>query len=300
MSSPIILNEPRTELLARLGSTIGGVTRAVTHLENSLVAHVTRDDRPGWVFAHPTMIDAYADHISKPELLHVLIEGFDTHVLMSRTSCGDTGLTNTIVLPEQAWPTVIDRLNETLNNSETGLIQRHWCWRYLARQCVRRFQQLYLERHPNTLEGLSRPGLSLEFDSCNDFIVSLHRNEVLPEQTRSEFVRHLIDYCIDGIDGAVLWNSQFRGMLTSAEENNLRSRLLAEVVPDPENVLHNFTSWFPEDEDPEEFTRPIEEFTDALVAEFEGDETVERAGLGSRGCKVGMGKGTRLVREGTR
>ena len=277
LPSPVMLNEPGNELLTRLGSTIAGVTRALSHLEGPLVAHVTRDGAPGWVFTHPTMIDAYADHIRNPELLHVLIEGFDTHVLMNRTTCGDTGSTNAIVLPEPLWPTVIDRLDETLSDRDTSWIQRDWCWRYLARQCVRECQRLYLERHPRILDELSEPRLSLEFDSGNDLVATLHSNGLLPEQTRAKFVGHLIDYCIDGTDGAVLWKEQLRNMLTPDEEHTLRTRLLVEVVPEPENVLHNFTSWFPEDEDPEEFTRPIEEFAEALVAEFEGDEAVESA-----------------------
>ena len=274
LPSPITLDEPHNELLTRLGSTKAGVTGALTNLEGSLVALVNRDSRPGWVFAHPTMIDAYADQIRSPELLHVLIEGFDTHVLMSRTTCGDTGLTNTIVLPEPVWPKVIDRLSRTLNNSETSEIQRDWCWRYLARQCVPAFQRLYLERHPDVLDALSRPALRLELDSGADLIASLHRNGVLPEHARAIFVQSVIDNCVNEADGTVLWDSRFRDMLNADEERTLRSRLMTEVVADPRSTFENFTSWFPEDEDPAEFTQPIEEFAGALIAEFEDDETV--------------------------
>lgn len=277
LPSPVMLNEPRNELLIRLGSTISGVTRALSHLDGSLVAHVTRDNTPGWIFAHPTMIDAYADHIRNPELLHVLIEGFDAHVLISRTTCGDTGSTNAIVLPGPLWPAVIDRLEDTLSDNDTDWAQRDRCWRYLARQCVQECQRLHLQRHPHTLDELSEPRLSLEFDAGNDLIATLHANGLLPEQTRVKFARYLIDYCVDGIDGAVLWNEQFRNMLTSEEEHTLRTRLLDEVVPDPENILRNFADWFPDDEDPEEFTRPVEEFAQALAAEFEGNEVVEGA-----------------------
>ena len=300
LPSPVMLNEPRNELLTRLGSTIAGVTRALSHLDGSLVAHVTRDGAPGWIFAHPTMIDAYADHIRNPELLHVLIEGFDTHVLMNRTTCGDTGSTNAIVLPEPLWPTVVDRLDETLSDRDTSWIQRDWCWRYLARQCVRECQHLYLERHPRILNELSEPRLSLEVDSGNDLVATLHSNGLLSEETRAEFVRHLIEYCIDGTDGAVLWKKQLRNMLTPDEEHTLRTRLLVEVVPEPENVLHNFTAWVPEDEDPEEFTRPIEEFAEALVAEFEGDEAVESAAAELAAARWQWGSGTRLVGGRTR
>ena len=279
LSSPIELDEPHRELLTRLGSTIAGVTRALSHLEGSLVVQVIRDSRPGWGFAHPTMIDAYADHIRSPELLHVLIEGFDTHVLMSRTTCGDTGLTNAIVLPEPVWPRVIDRLNETLKNSETSDIKRDWCWRYLARQCVPSFQRAFLERHLYVLDDLSRPALGLEHDSGADLVASLHRNGALPEQVRADFVQAVIDNCINEADGTVLSDNRFRDMLNADEERSLRTRLMTEVVADPRSVFENFTAWFDEDEDPAEFTQPIEEFAGALVAEFEDDETVLAAAI---------------------
>ena len=66
-------------------------------------------------------------------------------------------------------------------------------------------------------------------------------------------------------------------MLTSQEEHTLRTRLLSDVVPYPHSVLDNFTSWFDSDEDAAEFTQPLEEFAEALVAEFEGDEIVYAA-----------------------
>lgn len=276
LPSPIMLNEPREELLARLGSRLGEVTHALNHLDGSLVNHVVRDGQPGWIFAHPTMIDAYAERIRNPELLHLLIEGFDTHVLMTRTTCGDAGFTNAIVLPEPVWPTVIDRLDETFSNREADWKQRDRCWSYLARQCAPAFQHLYLKRHPHLLDELSQPGLMLEVDARNYLIASLHRNGLLPERTRAVFVQSLIDYCIDGADGAVLWDSDFRGMLTGDEERTLRTRLMTEVVPHPKSALH-FPSWVSEDEDLGQLTWPIIEFAEALVAEFDGDQAVRAA-----------------------
>ncbi len=278
LPSPITLNEPRQEFLTRAGGTIAGVTRALTHLKGSLVAHVIRDGESGWVFAHPTMIDAYSDQIRSPELLHLLIEGFDTDVLVARTTCGDTGFTNAIVLPEPVWTTVIDRLDQALQaTGASGGFERRRCKSYVARQCVPAFQRLYLERHPGLLDDLSQPSLPLEDDPDNDLIVSLHHNGVLPREIRTEFVRFIIDYCIDGTDGAVLWDGDLRDMLTPDEEHTLRTRLMTEVVPNPKSILKNFTTWYDSDEDPERFTRPLEEFADALVAEFKDNETVRAA-----------------------
>ncbi|MDE0665981.1 MAG: hypothetical protein OXH67_10345 [Acidimicrobiaceae bacterium] len=278
LPSPIPFNQ-REELLAGLGSTSTGVIYALQHMDGSLVAHVARDGQSGWTFAHPTMIDAYADQIRNPELLHLLIEGFDTHVLVTRTTCGDTGIANAIILPDSVWPTVIDHLNGALRDTETSWAQRNRCHSYLATQCVPAFQRLYLQRHPDLLDELTEPGLQVDVDSGNSLIASLHRHGMLPEQTRAGFVGHLIDYCIDGTDGAVLWHRRFRKMLTPEEDHTLRTRLLTEVVPNPKSIVQQFTSSFSSDDDPDEFTQPLMEFADALVAEFNGNEAVEAAAM---------------------
>ena len=131
--------------------------------------------------------------------------------------------------------------------------------------------------HAYAKRQLARPGLMLEFDSGNDLVASLHANGVLPEAIRAAFVGHLIDYCIDGTDGAVLWAGRLREMLTAAEEEMLRERLLAEVVPRPRSVVEHFVEGVYAEEDPEGFTAPIEEFADALEAEFPNNSTVEAA-----------------------
>ncbi|MCQ3805470.1 MAG: hypothetical protein KTV45_15495 [Acidimicrobiia bacterium] len=277
LPSPIIFTDSLTETLTRLGGTIEGVTRALEHMEGSLVTNIIRDGQSGWIFAHPTMIDAYAERIRSPELLHLFIEGVDINVLLDQTTSGVTGLTNAIVLPEALWPTVIKRLDEKIQDSNQTWRQRHRCRSYIATQCALDFQLLYLDHHPELLDQLSTPGSSLEYDPNNKLITNLHQNGVLPEHARAVFVRHLIDYCIAGIDWAVLWATRFRDMLTSEEEMTLRMRLRTEVVPDLESILQGFIDDIPWDEYPGDFTEEIESFSNALIDEFKGDETVRSA-----------------------
>ena len=75
----------------------------------------------------------------------------------------------------------------------------------------------------------------------------------------------------------MLWARTLRGMLTRAEEQTLRERLLAEVVSHPRSILNRFVEGVHTEEDPEQFTAPIEEFADALDAEFPDTPTVKAA-----------------------
>ena len=276
LPSPIEPDDRGAELLKRLGASLGGVTQALAALDGSLVSLVTRDSAQGWVFAHPTMVDAYATLLQNPELLHLLIDGFSIDALLNQTTCGDVGIDNALVIPSHLWPTVMDRLHEPYKGNDAS---RHRSRResYIARQCVPDFQAAYLERFPDILESLAEPGLMLEADPQNDFVVTLHRNGVLPEAVREQFVVHLMDYCVEGVDAAVLWSDSLRSLLTSEEENVLRQRLRSEVFGHPYGAVYQFVSSYDGSEDPEEFSAPLESFAEALEREFPGDERAARA-----------------------
>ena len=277
LPSPISLSDTYSEFLSRAGGSLAGVTRSLAQLDGSMVSNIARDGHQGWVFAHPTMMDAYADRLRSPELVHFLVEGYSTQALLTQTTCGNMGVRNAIVLPESLWPSVMDRLDEPFARGDERWREHNRRRRYLANRCVSAFQVAYLERHPNLLNELARPDLMLEFDSDNDLVVSLHANGVLPEMIRSTFVEHLIEYCIEGSDGAVLWADRFRAMLTIDEEAILQERLLSEVVPQPRSILNRFVEDFDAEEDPEQFTASIEEYADALEAEFLVNPIVEAA-----------------------
>ena len=276
LPSPIQPDDRGLELMERLGASLGGVTQALGALDGSLVSLITRDSVQGWAFAHPTMSDGYTALLRNPELLHLLIDRFSTDALLNQTTCGDVGIENALVIPPHLWPAVMDRLYEPYSGEDAW---RHR-WRresYLTRQCVAEFQIAYLERFPDILQSLSEPGLMLEADPQNDFVVALHRNGVLPENVRAQFARRLIDYCIEGVDAAVLWSASLRSLLTGEEASILRQRLRAEVFEHPQNAVREFVSPYDGRDDPGEFSASLDDFADALRREFPGDEQAARA-----------------------
>ena len=276
LPSPIKLDKQASELIDRLGGSLGGVTRSLDALKGSLVSLVMRGPDQGWVFAHPTMIDAYSTLLRNPELLHLLIGGFSIEALLNQTTCGDLGIDNALVIPPQLWAAVMDRLHEPYKGPDAWR-NRNRRQSYLARQCAPEFQLAYFERFPALLESLSEPGLMLEADPDNDLVVTLHRNGVLPESVRHRFAGHLIDYCIDGIDGAVLWSDGLRSVLNDEERRLLRRRLRSEVFERPHSAVYEFTSAYSGGDDPEDFSAPLEDFANGIEREFPGDGRAARA-----------------------
>ena len=267
LPSPIELDELGSELLIRLGASLGGVTEALLALDGSLVSLVVRDQSQGWVFAHPTMIDAYAKLLRNPEFLHLLIAGFTIDALLSQTTCGDLGIENTLAIPQHLWPLVMERIREPLQSGNKWRERRRRD-SYFARQCTLEFQVSFFGRYPDELEKLAEPGLALEYDLNNDVVIELTKSGLFPERLRQTFVNHLIDFCIDGIDPAVLWSPRLQSVLNSDDWDTLRRRLLSEVFEDPVDVCYELASHFDSDEDPEQFSEPIEQFAAAIQREF--------------------------------
>ena len=274
LPSPIRLNEAQTDLVERLGGSLAGVIRSLDQLMDSLVTNISLEHKNGWVFAHPTMVDAYTETLRGPDLIHLLLGGIGTNALLRHTTCGDVGIQNAIALPSDLWTSVMDRLDDLFNHEELNLMERNQRRSYLATRCVPEFQARYLERHPDMLLDFAKPGVRVEYNLDNEFVVSLYNSGILPESIRATFVSHLIQYCIDGIDPAVFCNQEYRRMLTPAEDELLRTRIVGEIIPDPDAVLDSYVTDYFDDEDPKEFTIPMEDFANTLIAEFPDNPVV--------------------------
>jgi hypothetical protein len=271
VASPIHLSRSDEDLLARLGSDLGGVTSSLRDLDGSLVHNLPREGQHGWVFAHPTMVDAYSELLRSPELVHHFLMGFPIDVLLREVTCGDVGVRGALVVQEGNYPTVLDRLDEPL--------PRSWdlSWRarsrrslFLASRCDRVFLSVWMERHPEAVDALADPGLMLEAAEDNLLVVRLNDLGLFAEPHRFKFAQSLINLCVTGRDPAVLWNERLRSVLTPDEGALLRSRVLEELLRRlPDAVQFCTEGWSSSNEtSPESAVDPLRTLVYELPREF--------------------------------
>jgi hypothetical protein len=277
LPSPINLADRDQDLLNRLGSHLGGATDALAALAGSLVQNVKRDDGHGWVFSHPTMVDAYADLLRTPELLHQLIAGCPLDVLLREITCGDVGLKGSLVIPTTLYDSVLERLNEPLPEGDGGWQARSLRTTFLSTRCDRQFLGRWLAEDPARLHRLEEPGLMLEGDSDNELVARLNEFGLYPDDLRVEFARSLIDYCLTGEDPAVLWNGKLRSVLTGDEKEELRARVRDELLSNLPAAIQKCTEWWSSDRNPEEAVQPLRDLVYHLPREFPEDAFVARA-----------------------
>lgn len=278
VASPLELNEPEQDLVERFGSSLGGVIQALAYLEGSLTRTIVHDGNVGWEFAHPTMVDAYAELMRSPNFLHHFLAGFPLETLLGQITCGNLEWRHATVVPPIHYSMVLDRLDEPLPD---GFDQR---WRarsrrstFLATRCDQAFLKLWSDRHPYLITLPVHVGLMLEAVSENELIARLHSFGLLPDQVRADVASQLIDYCLSGVDPAVVWNDQLRSILTSSEWDTLHVRMRGELFTDLPGAIANCTEgWDPstDDWDAEDAIQPLRSLAHHLPKLYPSDSNI--------------------------
>jgi hypothetical protein len=274
LRSPVVLDGQDADLVARLGSSLGGVTSALEALNGSLIRHVIRDRQSGWVFSHPTMVDAYGTLLHSPEFLYHLLAGFPLDVLLRKVTCGDVDIKGAVVIPPSHFARVLDRLEERLPPGGEQWRAIELRAGFLASRCDRNFLQMWLDREPRGLEDWDEPGLMLETDPYNEVVVRLHEFGLFPELLRKRFSERLIEYCISGEDPAVVWNETLRSLLTESERARLRERIEVELLPNLGVAVRNCAQHWDGDTYPEDAVAPLRELVFHLPREYSDLEAI--------------------------
>ena len=277
LESPVTLQGTETQALERLGSTLGECITALDALNGSLVTTVQVDDQPVWRFKHPTIGDAYAATLAfSPDLLGIFLSGSSTENLTSQVTCGNVGFEKAVVVPKPLFPMMVARLREF---SASDMYKVEWMsswgarWtlhRFLASRCSKEFLALFLEQSAETLERVSKPGLSLGAVPEVDLAVRLHEFGLLPEENRRQFVENVSNYAIAGEDTYALKDAGVRSVFTEEEFDELVEAARADLLPKlPElrlEVQNNHSS-----DPPDEHMQDIIESFNTLKMRFSGD-----------------------------
>jgi hypothetical protein len=274
LPTPLELDDRSKDLIGRLGSTLGGVVSALDAMNGSLVRHLTREGEMGWVFAHPTMADAFSSQMRSPDLIGHLLAGFQLSTLMREVTCGDVGLENALIVGPSHYGSILVRLTAPFPRTPW----REW-WRendrritFLANRCGPEFLNLWCEKNNEKLESMAHPGLMLEASAENELAARLHQCGLFPDAYRTTFANSLIEHCLSGNDPAVLWNDELRSMLTDAEWEALLPRVRGELLRDLHIVIENCVDGVDlSDTEPTSAVEPLSTLAMHLPDLFPGD-----------------------------
>lgn len=283
VESPIKLRESEQSALIRLGTDLGEVISALNAMQNSLTVQIRESGKAMWMFKHPTIGDAYSSMVLKnPEIMDIYLEGAPGDKLLSTITCGEVGLEGAVVVPTSLYESVERKISAFDEAEVGGAWSQRWekrrkIDRFLGERCDRAFLQLYVDRHQQLLERVSKPGLRLDVVSEVDLAARLFRLGLLPEQHRAKFVQTVAEYAVNGDDGYVFESREIRKMFRPQEMKELKRRLREELIPNLADARHNWESNLPDDEDPESYIQPYSDLLTAMEKEFPNDREVRKA-----------------------
>ena len=278
--SPVDLRQSEVSALARMGSDLGKSTVALSALKDSLVRYVIEEGQGLWRFKHPTIGDAFAALLLEdPELMGIYLQSAAVEKLIYQVTCGDVGLEHAVIVPKSHFVTIRERLSDPLNAPRSKDLTFSWGdmrMRFFARRCDRDFLREYLSEHPEVLESVSEPGLSLDAEPAVEFALRLFELRLLPEANRKAFVEAVSQYAVDGEDGYAFRDSKIRKVFQRPEWIQFVDRLREELVPSLPSVRRTWQSHHNSGEDPEQHVEGFISILDSLEKQFPEDRTVVR------------------------
>ena len=120
----------------------------------------------------------------------------------------------------------------------------------------------------------------LEADEDNELVARLNELGLFPQDLRATFAQELIEYCVTGVDTAVVWNDRLLSILIESEKALLKERVRSELLSNPRGAIENCTQhWDPSGEygDPHTAAQPMWELIGHLPKMFPDDPTVAKA-----------------------
>ena len=281
LQSPIALQPSEEHAIGRLGSDLAGCTAAVTSLAGSFVHLSHTDGEAFWQFRHPTIGDAYAAILAaNPEHLAVFVAGSDPNKLVAQITCGDVGIERATIVPRSLFGEVMGKLDELdeVAQCHPDELTRYSATRrllaFLARRCSDEFLQLYLDLHPDLLDRISEPGMSLDYVPEVPLVLRLRELDLLPEANRKRFLDTASKYLLNGWDAGTLSNKNIRNLYRQDEFHELIQSLRDEVLPDLEEMRDSAESNWDEDVSPDDWMQQLKDFFNALSDYFRDEEEI--------------------------
>jgi hypothetical protein len=147
---------------------------------------------------------------------------------------------------------------------------------FLARRCDREFLANYMLAHPELYSPIRAPGLFLYAVPEVDLALRLFEFQTLPEDVRSQFVKAVTEYTVNGEDSYYFTNSKIREILNADETETLLTRLKTELIPNLADVRNYWVDNLPSDEDPEAYISSFLEIVSGLEEQLDlNDESAK-------------------------
>ena len=223
-----------------------------------------------WTYKHPTVSDAFSAYLAgSPELIEVYLRGAKAETILYEVVCAGEAVQGApLVVPVSLSALLIERIQ----NVDTSYLRT-----FMSYRSSRAVNELLIARRPDVLKGFSHFTAPIKDDADASLMSKLHRQGILLEEHRLNFVASVISNLIDEGDASFLEGPYLEDVLTSAEMNEVLRVAREEVFPRLDDYVENLrSSWDPEyppDEHFNQLEESVKRLCGALTVDGECDQT---------------------------
>ncbi len=270
--SPVSMEELESAAEA-FGVTSGSIRVQIEALNGSLLLLVRDEAGMVWRYKHPTIGDAFAQHVAgSPELVEVYLRGAKPASLITEVVCAGVEIYGApVVVPDSLHFLLEERINHMESHQLVG---------FLTRRSNSAFTKRMLILRPDVLKGMNSFISPIKDDSDASFLATLHVQGLLPEPLRANFVQAVRSAALQEADASFLEDDELGAVLTKNEHQSLLRAIEEELMPSLSSLVTKLSGEWDSDYQPDEhfdkFESSIKLFSKALSEQKDYSATIAK------------------------
>lgn len=261
-----------TEILEKpalsFGVNVTALRSELVSLNGSLLILAEDEDGPYWTYRHPTVSDGFASYVAKsPELVEIYLRGAKPETIVREVVCsGETVFGASVTVPNSMHQLLADRI---------GSLPSHSLSSFISYRSNPSFAKILMALRPDIWKRLSNFSVPLKDDIDVDLLVTLHHQQLLPEEHLKQFIKEVHEAAINWADDSFLENDGIRSVIKKADRDKILSDVKSKVLGEADKHIQRIRDDWDSDYDPhdcfEELNSSFRSFASALADELDSD-----------------------------
>ena len=267
--SPVSASELEAGASA-FGVSVASVRGELDALNGSVLLLALDEQGHYWTYKHPTVSDAFSAYLAgSPELIEVYLRGAKAETILYEVVCAGESIQGApLVVPASLSALLVERIQNV------DILHLRTFMSYRSSTAV---NALLMARRPDVLKGFSHFIAPIKDDADASLLSKLHRQGILSEEQRLNFVTSVMTSLIDEGDATFLEKPYLEEVLNAEEMDEVRRLARETVFPRLKYYVDQLqSSWDPEYPPEEHFSRledSVMRLCDTLTVDGVCDQT---------------------------
>lgn len=233
------------------GVAVSAVRDELDALNGSVLLLAMDEQGPYWTYKHPTVGDAFSAYLAgSQELIELYLRGARAETILFEVVCaGEQVQGAPLVVPAALNELLVARIE---NVEATSLRV------FMSYRSNRVVNEMLIARRPDVLKGFTHFTSPISEDQDASLLSKLHRQGILSEEHRGNFVKSVMDALVEEADSSFLEGPYLDEILSEAEMADFINTARTQVLPNIDTYVDNRASAWDHEYHPEDHFEQLE------------------------------------------